>query len=344
MTEYNEEFDILVLGNGICAQSILFEMIKDKKFDLDKLRVGQISSNKSFVPCSENTTSVVSLSGTTRDVSDLGDLIIDAYDYTVDYIKKNALKSFHKGEHYFIPSPDKSKIGNFVRRFGEPEDIRFLDMTFSGKKSYNFLVDPNVLKHELETYINAHNILKISSLIVHVKDNIVTCLDGSKFKAKVIISCLGAYTKELFSHVEVDKTKKVPGDFLIFKNCNISDHNLVLSCGHHNLVYRHFSSTVLIGGTSLNNNWDSIDYIDIKSQYDFYKGILKERLPHFIEGEICSGMRHKGIRRRPFAGELSSNTYSLHGVYKNGYTFSFYLGKKILDQIKLETLEASSFR
>jgi hypothetical protein len=335
MTDYNGIFDILVLGNGICAQSILFEMIKDNKFDLDNLSVGQISDNNSFLACSENTTSVVSLNGTTRGMSDLGDLIIDSYDYTVEYIKKNSLKSFKKGEHYFLPSPKKEKLGNFVRRFGEPEEIYFLKEAMLGKTSENYLVDPDILKNELEAHISKSIIKKINSLIISVDNNIVTCLDGSMYKARIIISCLGAYTKEIFPHVDVDKTKKVPGDYLVFENCQLSNENFVLSCGHHNLVYRHFSKTVLIGGTSLHSQWDSVDYIEIKDQYDFYRGILKEKLPEFSKGKIRSGMRHKGVRRRPFAGELFKNTYSLHGVYKNGYTFSFYLGRKILNQIQL---------
>lgn len=335
MTEYNELFDILVLGNGICAQSILFEMVKDNKFDLDKLRVGQISSNDSFIPCSENTTSVVSLNGTTRGISDLGDLIIDSYDYTINYIEKNSLTSFNKSEHYFLPSPDPSKMGNFVRRFGEAQPIRFLDMNLMGRKSINYLVDAEDLKNELSEHIDSQNVEKVSSIITQVKDNTVTCLNGRSYKAKTIISCLGAYTKDVFSHIEVDKTKKVPGDYLIFENCELSDSNFALSCGHHNLVYRHFSKTVLIGGTTLKNNWDAVDYIDINSQYEFYKGVLGDRLPDFSKAKVRSGMRHKGIKRRPFAGKLSENTYSLHGVYKNGYTFSFYLGRKILDQIKL---------
>lgn len=334
MTEYNGNFDVLVLGGGICAQSILFEMIKDAHFDLDSLSVAQISSSDVFTPCTDNTTSVLSLSGASKGINDLGDMIVDSFHYTVSYVKKHNLTSFYEGNHYYVFPKKEEKQASFIRRHGSAFDFEAQGLSLKGFKSKNFVIDSKGLDLELKSEISKSNIKNIKDVIVDIsKDKVVTCLSGKKFKARKIISCLGAYSNVFLRKFECDHlefSKKVPGDFLTFNECDLGEESFVISSGHHNLVYRAFSKTVLIGGTTLKTEWDAIDYIDIKDQYNCYKEIFKERLPSFDLGLISSGMRHKGRKRRAFCGEISKDIFSVHGIYKNGYSFSFFLAPRVI--------------
>jgi hypothetical protein len=335
MTEYNGNFDVLVLGGGICAQSILFEMCKDDNFNLDTLKVAQISRNDSFIPCTQNTTSVVSLSGTSKGISELGDLIVDSFHYTSLYVKEHGLSSFKEGDHYFVFPDDPNKKDNFVKRYGNPKQTEVSGSNLNCSRSENFVVDSTLLIKEMNEEISNNNIEQINKVITDIKSNgEVICLDGSKYKAKKVICCLGAYSNDFLSHFDLDQldySKKVPGDFLSFKDCDFGPKSFVVSYGHHNLVYRAHLKTILIGGTTLKNEIDAVEYPAIMDQYEYYKSIFPKTLPEFSKAIIGSGMRHKGRKRRPYCGPISSNVYSIHGVYKNGYTFSFYLARKLLD-------------
>ncbi|OUR95291.1 hypothetical protein A9Q84_15740 [Halobacteriovorax marinus] len=334
MTHDIADFDILILGNGICGQSILFEMINSPSFDLDTLKVGQVFCEHMAPACTLNTTSVVGLNGTSRGINDLGDLIIDSFHFTKKLVEKLGLKSFYPGTHYFLQSADEKNKAKFIRRHGEGSSLEILDREFIGVKDENFVVDSEELFCELEEVISSNNIVRINEAIVNVSDEReVTLLDGRVIRAKKIICCLGAYSNHFLKNISnehLDFSKMVPGDFLKFRDVNLGDKSFVVSSGQHNLVYRANSHTVLIGGTTLNNLWDSVDYVKIIDQYNYYKNLFGDLLPDFSEAFLGSGLRHKGRRRRPFCGELREGIYSLHGVYKNGYTFSFFLANKLL--------------
>ncbi|WP_127716213.1 FAD-dependent oxidoreductase [Halobacteriovorax sp. HLS] len=335
MTEYDEFFDILVLGNGICAQSILFEMSNNSKFDLDSLKVAQISQNSVLAPCSDNTTSVVSLNGTTKGNSDLGDMIVESFHYTKEYQSK--LKGFYPGDHYFLLPSDEHKKKKFIRRHESFYDIEVCGLQLQGATEENFVVNNKELSEFLDQEINKCDIRKIESVITDIASNkIVTCLNGKKYKANIIISALGAYSNHFFknfTNAHLSYSKTIAGDYITFERVNLGKKSFVVSSGHHNMVYRHFNQTVLIGGTTLDTQWDSVDFVEIKEQYDFYKDLFKEKIPSFDKAIIRNGKRHKGRKRMPYCDEIIDGVYSMHGVYKNGYTFSFFLAKKLIDKI-----------
>lgn len=333
MTEDIQKFDLLILGSGICAQSILFELSKSNRFDLDTLSIGQVSNNALTAPCSLNSTSVVSLSGTTKGMSPLGDLIVDSYHYTVDLIRPDFSSDFHPAKQYFIYDERKDRA-QFLRRNKEISDQRIFDFDFQGNCEDCYILDNESLLHNINERITALNITNIQDTIVDIsKDKTVTLMSGKRLSGKKIICALGAYSNHFIKNMDNDhlnRSKVVPGDYLIFKDLDLGPESLVITMGHFNLVYRAYSKTVLIGGTSLKDEWCAVDYVELRPLYDFFKKIIKQ-LPDFSTGEIKTGLRHKGRRRRPFLGELSDSIYSFHGVYKNGFTFSFCMSNKFIN-------------
>lgn len=335
MTEDIQKFDLLILGSGICAQSILFELSNSDRFDLDTLKIGQVSSDSLTTPCSLNSTSVVSLSGTSKGMSPLGDLIVDSYHYTVDQIMPKFAKNFYPAKQLFIYDEQKDEA-QFLRRNKEIIDHSIFDYKFRGNEESCFILDNEGLLNDLSGSIESLNITQFSDTIVDVSsDKYVTLLSGKKIFADKIVCALGAYSNHFLHKMDNDhlnRSKVVPGDYLVFQNVDIGEESLVITMGHYNLVYRAYSNTILIGGTSLRDEWTAVDYVELRPLYDFFKNIIKS-LPEFSEGTIKTGLRFKGRRRRPFLGEIKDSIYSFHGVYKNGFTFSFYMARDFIKNL-----------
>ena len=332
MTEDIQKFDLLILGSGICAQSILFELSKSDRFDLDTLKIGQVSGDTLTTPCSLNSTSVVSLSGTSRGMSPLGDLIVDSYHYTVNQIMPMFDKNFYPAKQFFIYDERKDEA-QFLRRNKEIVDHTIFDYKFRGNQESCFILDNEGLLNDLSNEIDTLSLTKINDTIVDVSyDKYVTLLSGKKLYADKIVCALGAYSNQFLNNMDHDhlnRSKVVPGDYLVFQNVDIGEESLVITMGHYNLVYRAYSKTILIGGTSLRDEWSAVDYVELRPLYDFFKNIIKT-LPDFSKGEVKTGLRFKGRRRRPFLGEIKDSIYSFHGVYKNGFTFSFYMAREFV--------------
>ncbi len=333
MTQDIQKFDLLILGSGICAQSILFELSKSERFDLDSLNIGQVSNDQLTAPCSLNSTSVVSLSGTSKGMSPLGDLIVDSYHYTVDQIKKDFEETFHPATQYFIYDENKCRA-QFLRRNKEIVDQKIFDFDFQGNREDCFILDNVSLMENISKKLNSLNLTKLQDTIVDVsKERVVTLMSGERLFAKKIICGLGAYSNHFLKemdHDHLNKSKVVPGDYLVFEDVDLESESIVITMGHFNLVYRAYSKTILIGGTSLREEWNAVDYVELRPLYDFFKKIIP-KLPPFESGHIKTGLRHKGRRRRPFLGEISDSIYSFHGVYKNGFTFSFCMANNFVN-------------
>ncbi|PIK15774.1 FAD-dependent oxidoreductase [Halobacteriovorax sp. JY17] len=332
MTEDNQKFDIIILGNGICAQSILFEIGKSEEFDLDTLKIAHVFNDEFCSPCSVNSTSVVSLSGTSKGISPLGDLIVDSFNYTLQLAKGELQSEFHLSKQYYIYEEGKDK-DQFIKRYKTLEEVSLFDKSFLGSVDECFVVDNEALLQKLEQSNLKLKITKFNKTIIDISvDGTISLLDGSKVRGKKVVSALGAYSNHFlknFKHTHLDHSKLVPGDYLLFKDVDLGSESFVITKGHYNLVYRAFSKTTLIGGTTLKDEWCAIDYVELRPLYNYFKELISV-LPDFHEGEIRTGLRHKGKKRLPFLGEVAPSIYSFHGVYKNGFTFSFYMANNFV--------------
>lgn len=339
MTEDIQKFDLIILGNGICAQSILFEIAKSDRFDLDTLKIAQVSNDKVFSPCTLNSTSVLSLSGTSKGMSPLGDLIVDSYHYTKSLAKDDFKKSFYSARQTYIYDESKG-LDKFLRRHGSIHKVDLLGDEVDGIiDEESFVIDNISLLNEIKLATTDLQVTQIEDTVVDIQSsNHITLQSGKVIGAKKVISALGAYSNHFIYTDEehhLSSSKIIPGDYLKFNNIDLGKHSYIITKGHFNLVYRAFEKSVLIGGTTLKTEWVGIDYVELRPLYEYFKGIIDD-LPNFEEGEIHNGLRHKGRRRMPFLGEVSDSVYSFHGVYKNGFTFSFYMANKFVnDELKL---------
>uniref|UniRef100_UPI003561BFD0 FAD-dependent oxidoreductase n=1 Tax=Halobacteriovorax sp. TaxID=2020862 RepID=UPI003561BFD0 len=223
----------------------------------------------------------------------------------------------------------------FLRRNKEIVDQKIFDFSFQGNLEDCFILDNESLMKNISNKISSLNITQHKDTIVDVsRDRVVTLMSGERVSGKKIISALGAYSNHFLNsmdHDHLNKSKVVPGDYLIFEGVDLESDSFVITMGHFNLVYRAYSKTILIGGTSLKDEWSAVDYVELRPLYDFFKKIIPS-LPSFESGSIKTGLRYKGRRRRPFLGEISDSIYSFHGVYKNGFTFSFCMANQFVNK------------
>ena len=145
------------------------------------------------------------------------------------------------------------------------------------------------------------------------------------------------------NHLMDFKPKAVSGDFLKAQGVDISKSSFVISFGKFNLIYRAFDQTMLLGGTTNSKEWSLPNEILLKRWHSVARHELGEDfpLPAFSKFEIITGIRHKGIQRKPFWGRLKApNDFPLYGLfslYKNGFTLPF-LGGEVLADLVLEEL------
>ena len=130
----------------------------------------------------------------------------------------------------------------------------------------------------------------------------------------------------------------VPGAYLTFEGLNLGERSFVISKKHANLIYRAFEKSILIGGSTIKKEYGyRNDLEEIKEQYNLFQEMLKGAnftLPNFNDAVLQFGLRHKGRKRYPFAGKLKDNVYGVFGLYKNGFTFPFFLAGGLVKQIK----------
>ncbi|CBW26636.1 hypothetical protein BMS_1813 [Halobacteriovorax marinus SJ] len=337
MIEDIENYDLIIVGNGICAQSILFEIRKSPRFNLDTLKIAHVFNDKLLSPCSENTTSVVSLSGVSKGVSPLGDLIYDSYDYTAQLARLELSDYFHSASQYHI-FEDDTNSDQFNKRYDLPRKHQLLEREFLAHKDECFVVDNTSLLKYLEELNSSLNLNKIQDTLVHIDDSrVIHLASGKKISAKKVILAMGAYSNHFLpsiEHAHLSYSKKVPGDYVSFTNLDLGKECFVLTKGHYNLVYRSFSKEVLIGGTTLKNDLSATEFMPLDELYQYFSKFIDD-IPKLMSGEIRKGLRHKGRKRMPFLGEISSGIYSFHGVYKNGFTFSFYMANQFIRDFEL---------
>lgn len=339
-----EKFDIILVGYGIAARCLLREFAKSDFFSKKKILV--VYNDEVFPPCSLNTTSIVCRSGVQKGISDLGDLIFDSYEEAISFYESHP-ECHEQGLQHSLTDQSSKGREDFIRRFGHCDSLNTLgdlslSESFEGVSFKAYFIDPSKCLSALEdTYkgILDLTIKKLSCREVLKKDDHVLLDCGvESFVSNKVVLASGAYSKFFqnnFKQESLSKSKFVSGSYIIFENCDLGKESFVLANRHYNLIYRHHTHQIMIGGSTVKEDLLCASVSELKTQYDFFSGLLKSDLvlPDFETGLIKTGLRHKGQKRRPFFGELEKgpygSIYSMTGLYKNGFTFPFYGAKTI---------------
>ena len=334
-----EKKRIAIIGGGIAAYGMAhqFANLNKNTFAIT------LYDGSSLVPaCSYASTAITALRGTTKGLSPLGDLIVDAY---------HAFENFHETykpigvsetfeEHLWpIENTSDEKI---LKRHPEAKLTESIVLSHSGKllqtteKAY--VIVPEIFlkwyEEELKDKVN------LKKEFVHSLQKNEKNYEINNQVYDYVIFCTGYKTQwfenfftEAHAHKKVSHAKPVAGTYLSFdkNDFNPKDfkNNLMesfsIAYDNSHLIYQKEMKRILIGSTTNNLKDHYLPAPEIQEIYQKFKDCFKwTQFPEYSTASFHTGIRHKGQQRMPFWGKIDDDgAFAIHSLYKNGY--SFYL-------------------
>lgn len=324
-----KNFDIILVGDGLAARLLLYEMSQRQSF-LDK-KILQISSPINFPECSTRTTSVVSGGVHEKGISKLGDLLVDSYNSFTSFVNEyNDLGMFcEKSPQYYVfdEHMTEHKKEMFLKRFGhELEDFQHCKV--ASKQSY-LVFSEKLLSFLKDLYVKKLNLTHVKETYIEHKESALRT-DVSTYNGDKIILATGAYSSFFEPSLDTKLGKAVSGSYLKWDNISLDIDNFVFSKGHFNLIHRKSKGELLFGGTSFEGHIHAHNLRELKSEFSLFKDMINFDLD-VQNANVITGLRHKCSKRLPVCKKINANTYVFSGFYKNGFTFPFYLKKILID-------------
>lgn len=309
-----QSIDVIV-GSGISAHAFLWTYalaLKQGRLD-DARRVVWIKSE--IVPtCSLTSTSLISSAGLERGVSPLGEQLLDAYQVFESRCANFAAVS--KATQTHLAHGD---LENFKRRYANAQgECYVID-------SHNFLRE---LSHEAQTILGERLIYKNDTVISWQHDHLVLH-SKQKLNFDRCYIALGAGINFL---APVKGSRTVAGHYA-WANVDLGQQSFVFSRGPMNLIYRALDKVILLG--SVDDKNDQHGWPVIAPRVSELKKSLAQfefDLPSNLKWQVATGIRHKGVKRRPFWGEIATNLWGTHSLYKNGYTLAFLAADEVISK------------
>ena len=269
-----------------------------------KLKIAVLYSSQRE-PCSLHSTGIISTFGVKRGSSLRGDMICQSVD---------------KAENFFIEK--------------NPQGVKKVSHWYahSNKESHCYLVTPHLYLDWLERESKCEY---WDECVEEVEESRVIVASGKVFEGKVIILASGAYIKKenkFFPvHPYIAGSSIVKGSYGFFESIDWKKSSFVFSIGKTNLIYRHEDKKILIGGTTDREDGIKPNSEAVENCYNILLEFFD--LPPLDTINLGVGLRHRGVKRMPFWGELANNVYGILGLYKNGWSFSFLAAEEILQQL-----------
>lgn len=332
---------ILIIGNGIASWALSAELSSLNR-DMEILCI----DGASYVNrCSFQTTSVNCLRGTRKGISPLGDLIVDSYHAFEDFYLKNAPQGIEKSSELQVWREDSPAADKWRRRFSsyshftQEENVPF-SSKLEGCRSDAYLFSPNAFFTWHRNKFT--NVLYEDDFVVGVTRSsegfVVTTQKGKHHRADKVFVCCGILSHLFMDLAENEEHRKyfrscrpVSGSYMQC-DASLGEVGFSIAFEHYHLIYRSLEKIMILGQTSKNNCAVQISHTnELERIYTEVCTYLGEsyQLPPFQAWDIHHGIRHKGHRRMPFWGEISSDVYAVCGLYKNAFSFSFLAAKEL---------------
>jgi hypothetical protein len=315
---------IAVVGAGLaaeCFKHYFFTFLQDSKLSVE---IDQFYS-KTALATTHTTTSLVARKGISRDVSPLGDLLLDAYDEWESFFALYHPLGAIKSEFKLRASKSSEEYKDFLRRY-QHYTVNHDDESSWAQES-GYVIDNDIFFPAL-----VKNNERLAFNLIEKQINSEEELSAYDF----VFYFTGATGKQLglVGTCKLDETTIVSGTFLetssvgyedLFKDYNVFEIDGAM------MIYRALSKKMLIGATS--NKWDcsyNADIPGILKQYELIKASFD--IPKFEDFKLVVGQRLKGVRRTPFIGPGNlENSFVANALYKNGYTVAYLAARKAVE-------------
>ena len=322
---------LAIIGGGIAGRSLIYTLAKRKN---NFSNITLFDSDSFARTCSLRSTAIVAPRGVSAGHSDLGDLLMAAFQTFAKHVEQDRPQGVFPIIQY---TGALTKLDQFKKRY--PQGTYSKATASFGLKGETYLAMDPAFMIETSSYLN-WLLDESSQLPLVVRNEFVTNLNDSgpsielttqngvstRFD-KVIFA--GGFYNQYWNSTKA--AKPVQGSYFEFLNTDFGVESFSLTLESDNLIYQAHSKTLLIGSSTQNDSHEIPPMQNLNEIYSRLLQRLELKLPPIESGNILTGIREKGPKRSPYIS-MEGNSARIGGFYKNGYSLGLHLGRELIDQ------------
>ena len=343
-------YDLAVIGNGIAAQSFLWNLSNKNGFLVSKSQnfsIAHIYSEAITPACSQRSSATVSLNGIEEDVSPLGNDMREAFFLFDDLVKTHCPEGVEEVLRTVV-STNENDTKKLTRRYKKLTSITSSRMkqSYPGIEYKSYIISPGpfsfwlkqnspIEKTDFPFFVK--NLEKLQDVFYLTLEN------GEKVAAKKILFATGAFAKILEKFYappesgSIEEKNTIKAGSYLEREIHLGDKSFYYSIDGHQVLYRKnkFESKLIIGSATTVGAYEAPDLIGLHKIYTKLKDILTIEIGEFNDFKIVTGLRHKGPKRLLIseAIDVEKQLFRINGLYKNGYTMGFLAAERMIELI-----------
>ena len=322
---------LAIIGGGIAGRSLIYTLAKRKN---NFSNITLFDSDSFARTCSLRSTAIVAPRGVSAGHSDLGDLLLAAFQTFAIHVEQDRPQGVFPITQY---TGALTKLEQFQKRYPQGTSCKST-VSFTLRDETYLAMDPAFMI-ETSSYLN-WLLDEAAELPFVVRNEFVTNLSesdsGFELTTQNGVSCrfdkvifAGGFYNQYWNSTKA--AKPVQGSYFEFPKTDFGRESFSLTLESDNLVYHAHSQTLLIGSSTQNHSHEIPPMQDLKEIYSRLSQRLELKLPPIESGNILTGIREKGPKRSPYVSR-DGNSARIGGFYKNGYSLGLHLGRELIDQ------------
>lgn len=339
-------YDLVVIGNGIAAQSFLWNLSTgDSKSQ--NFSIAHVYSKEIAPPCSLRSSATVSLNGIEEDVSQLGNDMREAFFLFDELYKKYRPDGVEEVTRTVISTNDND-TKKLTRRYKKLIDVKSdkLKNIYPGAEYSSYIITPEVFSGWLNKEISVKKTdypFFVRDITKDEDDFQVKLHNGEVVYTKKILFAIGAFGKlfeKFYSPPESDSIESknmIKAGSYLERDINLGDKSFYLSIDGNQVLYRKntFESKLIIGSATTVGAYEAPDVVALLTLINKLKDLLTFDIGNYSDFKVITGLRHKGPKRLAISEAIDSEKrlFRINGLYKNGYTLGFLAAKRMHDLI-----------
>jgi hypothetical protein len=327
MNDQNQK-TLSIVGGGLSGLLTAFYLVQERKARSLPLPRINLFVSPLYPSCTLSSTATVALRGTKKGLSPLGDQLVDAFHEVERFLSEQKSHGAYPAELSTFNHPMSPSFEKVSKRYHNHAQTKETHGFLSFKEKA-FLFSPFHFTAWL--YKNLlPNVNFIQETVSSLDGLRLFTLEGNSYLGDQIIFAAGAYNSLMTDDDRVKKSLPVAGSYLEFM-ADLGEESFCHTYNELNCVYLAQDKKIFFGSVSQEGFWLSPDIKSLKERYDEWQNSHLTRLPPFDEAICKTGIREKGRKREPYVYSLNKekNQWIIGGMYKNGYSLAFLLGKKL---------------
>lgn len=330
---------LAIIGGGIAGRSLLYALAKQKK---SYSEIILFDSDIFARTCSIRSTGIVAPRGLSLGHSDLGDLLIKAFETFVTHVKVDQPAGVFPITQF---TGAVTKLEEFKKRYPHgtlSQNVHSLPLQNETYLALDqaYLIDPEIyLKWLLD---------QASALPLNIKNDFVLSVTESSNGVEIItqnglketfdsvVFAGGTYNRwwNKLANDQLTSSKPVQGSYLEFKNIDLGTEAFSLTLEGENLVYHAHTKKLLVGSTTVSTHGEVPAVNELREIHQGLQSRLQFKLPAFELGEIKTGIREKASKRAPYLKQ-QNHCWWIGGYYKNGYSLGLEWANKLITNMDM---------